>query len=138
MFCTLSLTYSIIYPYSLGGTLQLCRSMRDWRDQPLTQNIRFYLIRKSIFTTAADGDTIHLNYGAADTRIAMATGSVKSHENEKINFDWFETIQLDLHWRSGICRLHSNLRAIFDLTTSTAAAVFAGCRSSTIQRHILR
>jgi predicted GH43/DUF377 family glycosyl hydrolase len=30
------------------------------------------------YTLAADGDTIHLYYGAADTSIALATGSVRS------------------------------------------------------------
>ena len=28
------------------------------------------------YTIAADGDTIHMYYGAADTSIALATGSV--------------------------------------------------------------
>ena len=30
------------------------------------------------FTLAPDGDTLHLYYGAADTSIALATGSVKA------------------------------------------------------------
>ena len=30
------------------------------------------------FTIAPDGDTIHLYYGAADTSIALATGSVSA------------------------------------------------------------
>jgi predicted GH43/DUF377 family glycosyl hydrolase len=29
------------------------------------------------YTLAADGDTLHLYYGAADTSMAMATGSVR-------------------------------------------------------------
>ena len=31
------------------------------------------------YTIAPDGDTIHLYYGAADTSIAMATGSLARH-----------------------------------------------------------
>ncbi len=37
-----------------------------------------YVVFPCSYTLAPDGDTIHLYYGAADTSIALATGSVRA------------------------------------------------------------
>jgi beta-1,2-mannobiose phosphorylase / 1,2-beta-oligomannan phosphorylase len=55
---------------------------REWVFGPAEAYERFGDVDKVVFpggyTLAPDGDTIHLYYGAADTSIALATGSVRA------------------------------------------------------------